>query len=649
MSTDRRTSKLCEKCRTNNATFTCDGCGQSFCQAHTTDHTNELFQEKSKVEDEHKALQRSIDDQKISEILLAQIDQWEKESTKTIKAAADQARTDLKRLYEESKMKLNMVMTQLSTELRPSQKNNPVTENKISQWIKQLANLKNDLTTLFGIKITEGDSSSSLPLIVIKRDDKATDRNDDSSPCNTGSAKESPSKTDMLTKSEQNDNPTIQKSEITIKIDTYSPSESSSYPSVTFGFDSSTDKKTQRLFKELMLLPPMDKNGPMSGKCEEQTYQMENFLTQTFGFRNIPRKCIVQGVKSFQLDKPPHSMNPETVICFPSNSTSSFEMTIKEIVEWQNSYRVYAGKLIPGMDKTFLYHALKGESQDGEEAFRMKFVIRVSTCPILMDFDAKIIPRELNDEWPRRIKLVSVTGIDFAGRKHDVNDILYYVYNWRDVYEVDRSQEKPALANERDFSRKRGKPKGELREDRLLDDLTYMAKLRLLACDAEGVQIVVETGIGLGVFAGEQIGIDGKVRITSALAIRRVLEEDGPSYRTIRAIVFALPIIDVSKTTEHINDTFSEFVQQFQEPQYKGNIPVLIADQDMHRLTVAIARQGFIVSELNPADSHGVFGEYWQNRGPAVEEKLALTTLGLLVQHHLINPNVLDQKNYHII
>jgi hypothetical protein len=66
-------------------------------------------------------------------------------------------------------------------------------------------------------------------------------------------------------------------------------------------------------------------------------------------------------------------------------------------------------------------------------------------------------------------------------------------------------------------------------------------------------------------------------------------------------------------------------------------------------LTVAIARLLFTVSELNPADSHGVFGQYWQNRGPAVEEKLALTTIGLLVQHHLINPQVLDAKNYYLV
>ncbi|CAF0768022.1 unnamed protein product [Adineta steineri] len=176
-----------------------------------------------------------------------------------------------------------------------------------------------------------------------------------------------------------------------------------------------------------------------------------------------------------------------------------------------------------------------------------------------------------------------------------------------------------------------------------------MARLRLRACDEEGVQVVVETGIGLGVFSGKHIGVDTIVRTASAVAIRRVLEEDGPSYKNIRAVVFALPIFDKKRSGRRTDDTFDSFVHEFQEPQYAGLIPVLIADQDMHRLTVAIARAGFIASELNPADSHGVFGEYWQNRGPAVEEKLALTTVGLLVQHHLINPHVQNTNNYYII
>jgi hypothetical protein len=176
-----------------------------------------------------------------------------------------------------------------------------------------------------------------------------------------------------------------------------------------------------------------------------------------------------------------------------------------------------------------------------------------------------------------------------------------------------------------------------------------MARLRLRACDIEEVQIVVETGIGLGVFAGKHIGIDGIVRTLSAQAIRKVLTEDGSSYKNILAVVFALPIFDTDVTNGRRTDVYQAFVDEFENDRYKGPIPVLIADQDMHRLTVAIAFEGFVVSELNPADSHGVFGEYWQNRGPAVEEKLALTTVGLLVQHHLINPHVADPIHYHLI
>ena len=113
------------------------------------------------------------------------------------------------------------------------------------------------------------------------------------------------------------------------------------------------------------------------------------------------------------------------------------------------------------MSKEFLQRALQGQSKDGEEAFRMKFVVRISQCPILMEFDAKIIPRKLNEAWPNRIKLVSVTGIDFAGRKHDVGDILTYVSNWKDVYEIDPKSDLPLVYNGRDFRRKDNGPRGQ--------------------------------------------------------------------------------------------------------------------------------------------------------------------------------------------
>jgi hypothetical protein len=430
------------------------------------------------------------------------------------------------------------------------------------------------------------------------------------------------------------------------------PSAPQAYPydSITFGLNSSSHPKVQELFEHLKSLPAMDKNGPMSGDCDFETTQMEQFLSKTFDFKNPPGQYIVQGVRAFRLDKPLKSLPSSLVICFPSKSTAtttnSFKMSVEEIHNWQSSYAVYAYQNVKGLTKEFLVRALQGQSGHGEEAFRMKFVVRISQCPILMEFDGRVISRSLNERWPHNIKLVSVTGVDFAGRIHDVDDIRTYVLNWQDVYEIDRRSGLPIVYNGRDFRRRINGPRGKLDEQRLFEDLKRMARLRLRACDLKKVQIVVETGIGLGVFAGEYIGIDETVRTLSALAIRTVLEEDGPSYQNIRGVVFALPIFS---TDARKKDPYYAFANVFGKNEYKGSIPVFIADQDMHRLTVAIARHGFLVSELNPADSHGVFGEYWQNRGPAVEEKLALTTVGLLVQHHLINPYVLDPSHHYLI
>ncbi|CAF4135238.1 unnamed protein product [Rotaria sp. Silwood2] len=426
-----------------------------------------------------------------------------------------------------------------------------------------------------------------------------------------------------------------------------SSSQMCSYPVMAFGLDRSKDPKILQLFKHLMSLPPMDKNGSMSGKCDFETTQMEKFLSQTFGFQNLPGQYIVQGVKAFRLAQSLRSMDPKMIIQFPSKtSTESFAMSVQEILDWQKSYKVYADINIEGMNKEFLRRALQGQSDYGEEAFRMKFVIRISKCPILMEFDARIIPRAPQEEWSHRIKLVSVTGVDFAGRVHDIKDIVTYVTNWKDVYEINPKSGALLVYNKRDFRRKPNGSRGKLDKDLLQKDLMHMARLRLQACDNEEVQVVVETGIGLGVFAGTAIGIDETVRALSAFAIRKVLEEDGPTYRNIQAVVFALPIFGGSYRNDKRRDTYQAFVDEFNGSNYQGCIPVLVADQDMHRLTVAIARMGFNVSELNPADSHGVFGEYWQNRGPAVEEKLALTTMGLLIQHHLINSYVLDPSHY---
>ena len=179
-------------------------------------------------------------------------------------------------------------------------------------------------------------------------------------------------------------------------------------------------------------------------------------------------------------------------------------------------------------------------------------------------------------------------------------------------------------------------------------------------------KVVVETGLGLGVFAGDKIGVGARVRALSARALRLVLEEEGqlrhgvkadenarPSsrhwckraFRNIQCIILALPLFGPLFTRSN----YHFFKEEFSRRAANTGCPVWVVDNDMHAIALTCAGHGFSVSELNPADSHGVFGEYWQNRGPGTEEKLALTTLGLLTQHHACNPYVTDVARHHVI
>ncbi|CAF1433883.1 unnamed protein product [Adineta steineri] len=602
------------------------------------------------IEKQNEKIRQKLNQSNTEKNLSNQINQWERESIGKIQTAAKKARTEVQQLNKETNIRINNILNKITNELRSKRKANNCTERDIEnlnnllqtctdQW-KQLNELniaKNDLSSHDLIKMdktTHASEKETVPSLPIEPG-FFTDRTNES--METFTAR---SKTTVVSEDKKQSSRTPVISEL----------QSYPYPSIHFNVDFSSEKNIGELFERLRHLPEMDKTGPMSGNCDAETTQMERFLSQTFGFRNIPNEYIVHDVKSFRLSKHPYGMHPNIVIKFPDDVRNAFPMTIQEILDWQRSYKVYADKTVPGMTLQFLHGALQGMSKSGDEAFRMKFVVRISQCPILMDCNARIIPRELRHQWPSRIKLVSVAGIDFAGRIHDVNDITTYVTNWKNIYETDPKLGNPiVVSNGRDLQKKRRAARGELDEDRLLKDLMQMARLRLYACDKEKVQIVVETGIGLGVFAGKSIGIDGIVRALSAKAIRKVLEQEGPNYEHIRGVVFALPIFDKDIKNDQRNDVYQAFVDEFDKKKYNGCIPVMIADQDMHRLAIAIAYEGFTVSELNPADSHGVFGEYWQNRGPAVEEKLALTTLGLLVQHHLINPCVLEPKHYRFV
>ncbi|CAE7913937.1 unnamed protein product [Symbiodinium sp. KB8] len=405
------------------------------------------------------------------------------------------------------------------------------------------------------------------------------------------------------------------------------------------GVSMSSDIKD--LVKVLQALPEMDKRT-MGGKCIQQTLAMEDFMTDQVGIRPLPGKYFVQGVKAFDLQTPLKSMPSDKEFVYHGTGQDgrpcSFKASVAEILEWQSSFRAYYATDVytdkEGLE--LLSRSLEGHSEAGEEAWKMKFAIRCSKNPVIMRFDGRVVPREIGDPVSSRIHLVSVCGIDFASRVHDHVDLTHYIKNWKEVYCFD-DEGVPYVRHGRDFEL--SGTFAQLNVSKTLIDLKKMCRLRLKAQDDLGIQVVVEVGLGLGVFAGDALGIGNTVRHLSALALQRVLQEE--TFKNIRLVVLSLPIFRKGDNYDFYEKVFS----RDKEP-YTGSIPVLLMDQDMHAIALAAAGAGFLVGELNPADSHGVFGEYWQNFGPGTEEKLALTTCGLLTQHHVVNPSVMDKKSY---
>lgn len=402
-----------------------------------------------------------------------------------------------------------------------------------------------------------------------------------------------------------------------------------------------TSSEVTKLIEALTALNGMDKMA-MGGKCIPQTIAMEDFMIDEVGMRELHGEYFVQGVKAFELDTPLGSMPADKELVYrgigAGGKHCSFSMSASEVQQWQASFRTfYASDVYEGEEgEALIRRSLQGQSAAGEEAWKMKFAIRCSQNPVLMRFDGKVFDRKAGDPASQRIHLISVCGIDFASRVHDHFDLTSYLKNWDKVYTFDDNGA-PYVKGGRDFEFSGEEAK--LNVAKCLFDLKRMARLRFRAQDELGIKVVVEVGLGLGVFAGDAIGIGGTVRMLSALAMKQVLEEE--SFKNICLIVLSLPIFRRGDNFEYFEQVFSQ-----EGSSYSGKTPVLLMDQDMHAIALAAADMGFTVGELNPADSHGVFGEYWQNFGPGTEEKLALTTCGLLTQHHAVNPAVLDTRNY---
>lgn len=146
----------CAVCKKDKATSRCIGCLRNFCFNHLGGHRQQLYKQLDEIEQDRNLFEQNFNQQIVdpqSNILIQQVNQWEQESIKKIKQAAQDMR-DLVSVHSNdnlTKGKLN----RLTEQLKQSREQDSVIETDLQKWKNELQQLRSRIV----IKQTE------IPLI----------------------------------------------------------------------------------------------------------------------------------------------------------------------------------------------------------------------------------------------------------------------------------------------------------------------------------------------------------------------------------------------------------------------------------------------------------------------------------------------------
>ncbi|CAF4303173.1 unnamed protein product, partial [Rotaria sordida] len=213
--------------------------------------------------------------------LLKQIDEWKTRTIERVTQAANNVRETVERLFNRKAEydQIRQNIHRITKELREQQDLESFVESDIDRWMNQLKQLQTDFNQPLEVE-------TNPPILLIQTIDWNTT-------IKITSSDEEPEEAIISRSASSTDDGLPRKS-------SQFHSQEEPYPSFLIGLNESIDREIGSLLKNLMYLAPMDKNGPMNGQCGPQTDQMEQFLSDAFGFKNILGKYIFPGIKSFQ-------------------------------------------------------------------------------------------------------------------------------------------------------------------------------------------------------------------------------------------------------------------------------------------------------------------------------------------------------------
>jgi len=153
--------KPCAKCHKGGGVTTCDGCQQSFCIKHIIEHRQELAMKMDNIGQEHDSIRRDLIQEDVTHPLLLRINEWEQESIKKIQVAAEIARTNLRRLFNQTKNDIKMSVDKIADELQTHRELDDYTETDLARWSAKLTDIRKLLEAPSTIKIIEDENRST--------------------------------------------------------------------------------------------------------------------------------------------------------------------------------------------------------------------------------------------------------------------------------------------------------------------------------------------------------------------------------------------------------------------------------------------------------------------------------------------------------
>jgi hypothetical protein len=161
--------KPCSKCNKGIGILTCDGCQQSFCTKHITDHRQELSIQMDNIGQDYDLFQRDlIDEENELYPLLNRINLWEKESITKIQQIAQQARDDLQQYLDHKKNQIKNAFNKLADEFQSSRESGDYTEIDFKLWMEHLTELRKTLEKPPIFDIIDDRSLTPIHMIKIK-------------------------------------------------------------------------------------------------------------------------------------------------------------------------------------------------------------------------------------------------------------------------------------------------------------------------------------------------------------------------------------------------------------------------------------------------------------------------------------------------